>query len=105
MQKLKHRIMFDWHFLVVALATTMAGANFLLNPGLMDDSSTYAFLASVVDDSVFAVPGEDLLFPRFDYTLGIWVEDKDSIIVYMKKQIDELDIKVSDIEKNQLNKN
>ena len=57
------------------------------------------------DNIVYVGPEEDLLFPRYDYTQGIWVEDKDSIIVYMKKQIDELDIKVSDIEKNQLNKN
>lgn len=73
MQKLKHRIQFDWHFLVIALSTTMVGSNFILNPGLMDDSSAYAFLVSIVDDTAFAVPVALVgLFGLIAFTAG-WV--------------------------------
>ena len=44
----------------------------------------------VGDDVVFVGPGENLLFPRFDYALGMWVEDKDSIIAKLKTDNEEL---------------
>ena len=49
---------------------------------------------------VYVAPSKELLFPRWDSKQGIWVEDKDSIIVYMKKQIDELTVAVEEIKKN-----
>lgn len=51
---------------------------------------------------VYVAPSEELLFPRWDSKQGIWVEDKDSIIVYMKKQIDELTVAVEEIKKNKV---
>lgn len=42
------------------------------------------------DGIVYVAPPEDLLYPRWDNSQGIWIEDKDSIIVYMKTKLDEL---------------
>ncbi|WP_270596860.1 hypothetical protein [Enterococcus asini] len=56
MNRFKHRIRNDWQFLVVAVTTAAIGLNFLANPGLLDDHSTYAFIVSVLDDAVFSVP-------------------------------------------------
>jgi hypothetical protein len=46
------------------------------------------------DNIVYVGPAEDLLFPRYDYTQGIWVEDKDSIISALKTENAELTSRV-----------
>ena len=40
------------------------------------------------DGVVFVGPSEDLIYPRYDTTKGIWIEDKDSIIEYMKIELE-----------------
>lgn len=56
MDDLIKRIRNDWHFLVIAVATTAIGVNFLLHPGLLEDKSAYAFIVNVLDDAVFSIP-------------------------------------------------
>lgn len=50
------RIRDDWEFLVVAITTSVVGINFLVNPNLLEDRSTYAFIMNVLDDAVFSIP-------------------------------------------------
>lgn len=37
---------------------------------------------------IFVGPSEELLYPRYDATKGMWIEDKDSIIAYMKTELE-----------------
>lgn len=52
------------------------------------------------EEIVYVAPSKELLFPKWDSKKGIWVEDKDSIIVYMKNKIDELSDTVEKMKKN-----
>lgn len=56
MSDLKKRLRCDWQFILVAITTSVAGLNFLVHPGLLEDKSTYAFIMNVLDDAVFSVP-------------------------------------------------
>ena len=47
----------------------------------------------VPEGMVLVAPPETLLFPRWDYETGVWIEDKDSIIEKMKKDNDALKAK------------
>lgn len=46
---------------------------------------------------VYVAPPTDLLYPRWDNVQGVWIEDKDSIIVYMKDKIDELEKRIAEV--------
>lgn len=39
---------------------------------------------------IFEGPSPTLKFPKYDNVKGIWVEDKDSIIEYMKVELDKI---------------
>lgn len=49
------------------------------------------------DGIVYVAPSSNLLYPKWDSTQGIWIEDKDSIIVYMKEKLDELEKTVAEL--------
>jgi len=38
------------------------------------------------------------LFPKYDWTKGVWVEDKDSIIEYMKTELESLKARLEKLE-------
>ncbi len=40
---------------------------------------------------VYVAPSGDLLYPKWDNVQGIWIEDKDSIILYLKDKLEELE--------------
>lgn len=46
---------------------------------------------------VYEAPSADLQFPKYDATLGKWVEDRDSIIESFKTQFDDLQVLISSI--------
>ncbi|MDT2737693.1 hypothetical protein P7H00_11285 [Enterococcus pseudoavium] len=56
MKDFMRRFRGDWQFLLVSIATTVIGINFLVNPNLLEDRSAYAFIVNALDDAVFAVP-------------------------------------------------
>lgn len=49
------------------------------------------------DGIVYVAPPTDLLYPRWDSVQGMWIEDKDSIIIYMKDKLDELEKRIGEI--------
>ena len=42
------------------------------------------------DGVIYVGPDENLQYPRYDWTKGAWVEDKDSIIESFKEQITDM---------------
>ena len=42
------------------------------------------------DGVIYVGPDENLQYPRYDWTKGEWVEDKDSIIESFKEQITDM---------------
>lgn len=53
---MRERFRHDWHFLLIALTTMLAGLNFMVNPGILDDRTTYAFIVNLLDDLAFSIP-------------------------------------------------
>lgn len=53
---MRERFHYDWHFILIALTTMVAGLNFMVNPGILDDHSAYAFIVSLLDDLAFSIP-------------------------------------------------
>jgi len=49
------------------------------------------------DSLITAAPPEDFNYPKWNYSKGIWEEDTDSIIDYLKRKIDELENAILDI--------
>lgn len=47
---------------------------------------------------IYVEPDEKLKYPKYDWTKGLWVEDKDSIIEYMKTELEELKVRLSKLE-------
>lgn len=41
---------------------------------------------------IYVAPDENLKYPRYDRTKGVWVEDKDSIIESFKEEIADMQI-------------
>lgn len=56
MNNFKHRLKTNWPFLILAITTALVGLNFLVNPGILDDRSAYAFIVNVLDDAVVSIP-------------------------------------------------
>lgn len=50
------RLHTDWEFLIVAITTFLVGANFLINPGLLESGVAYSFIVDLIDDAIFSVP-------------------------------------------------
>lgn len=50
---------------------------------------------------VYQAPPENLLFPKYDITTGLWKEDSDSIIESLKDEMTKLKEEMDEIQSNQ----
>lgn len=53
---MRERFHHDWHFILVSVTTMVAGLNFIINPDILDDRTTYAFIVNLLDDLAFSIP-------------------------------------------------
>lgn len=53
---MRDRLRKDSYYLVVSLITFLCGLNFVINPDIMQDKSSYSFIVNVLDDKVFTYP-------------------------------------------------
>lgn len=56
MKGVRERFHHDWNFILIATATALGGLNFIINPNLLEDKSTYAFIVNLLDDLAFSIP-------------------------------------------------
>lgn len=51
----------------------------------------------LADSLITIAPPEDFNYPKWNYSKGVWEEDSDSIIEYLKRKVDELENAVLEI--------
>lgn len=56
MKGVRERFRHDWNFILIAISTMFGGLNFIINPNLLEDKSTYAFIVNLLDDLAFSIP-------------------------------------------------